>query len=134
MKLLKFIIGLSLGLLLILVTFSQFQSSPLESLKTLTVQLDGRKKPLDTVARETLTQIHGKETYTTENGEKLDYLETYFSLMFNNRDWNQESFILVNYRPLKEAVGLDSEQKYFTFQELVTSGLRELVLQAEAKD
>lgn len=134
MKLLKFIIGLSLGLLLILVPFSQFQASPIESLKTLTVQLDGRKKPLDTVARETLTQIHGKETYTPENGTKLDHLETYFSLLFNNRDWNQEPFILVNYRPLKEAVELDAEQKYFTFPELVTSDLRELVLQAEAKD
>lgn len=134
MKPLKFIIGLALGLLLILVPFSQFQASPIESLKTLTVQLDGRKKPLDTVARETLTQIHGKESYTTKDGENLNYLETYFSLAFNNRDWNQEPFILVNYRPLKEAVGLDPEQKYFTFPELVTSDLRELVLQAETKD
>ena len=35
-------------------------SLSLDSLETLAVQLDGRKKPLDTVARETVAQIHGR--------------------------------------------------------------------------
>lgn len=134
MKLLKFLMGLSLGLLFILIPFNQFQASPTESLKTITVQMDGRKQPLDTVARETITQIHGKESYTTTDGESLNALETYFSLWLNNRDWNNEPFIIVNYRPLKEQVGLNPEQKYFTFPKLVTSNLREVVLQAEEKD
>lgn len=134
MKLLKFLTGLLLGCLLIFIPFHQFQAAPTDSLKTLTVQLDGRKKPLATVARETLTQLHGKENYTTTDGKLLNALETYFSLWLNNRDWNQEPLILVNYRPLKTTAGLDEEQKYFTFPELVTSDLREIVLSAERKN
>ena len=134
MKILKFLIGFCLGILILVIPFSQFQSSPpLEPLQTLAVQLDGRKKPLDTVARETVAQIHGRTNYTPLAGEKLDYLQTYLSLLFNDRDWNQEPFILFSYRPLKEKIGLDTERKYFTFEELITSKLRSIVLTARQK-
>lgn len=133
MKLLKFILGLCLSLLILLIPMTQSHSPNIGSLKTLGVQLDGRKKPLDTVARETIAEIHGKESYKRQTGEKLDYLQTYLSLWWNNRDWNQEPFILVSYRPLKAAVGLDEEQKYFTFQELMQSPLRSLALTARQK-
>ena len=121
MKIFKFIIGLCIGIAIFLTPFSQFQAAPLESVRDLPVQLEGRKKPLDTVARETVIQIHGKASYKTANGDKLDYLQTYLSLWSNNRDWNQEPFILFNYRPLKTSLGLDTEQKYFTFAELTTA-------------
>ncbi len=133
MKILKFLIGLILGISILIVPFSQFQTSPVEPLKDLAVQLDGRKKPLDTVARETVAQIHGKTNYQTLDGEKLDYLQTYLSLWFNNRDWNEEPFILFNYRPLKEQVGMNPEQKYFTFSELVQSNLPSVILKARQK-
>jgi cytochrome c-type biogenesis protein CcsB len=132
MKLLKFILGLCLSLLIILIPITQ-HSTNIDSLKTLAVQLDGRKKPLDTVARETVAEIHGKDNYKLQTGEKLDYLQTYLSLWWNNRDWNQEPFILVSYRPLKAAIGLDEEQKYFTFQELMQSPLRSFALTARQK-
>ncbi len=133
MKPFKFILGLCLGLLILLIPITQSHSTNLESLKTLAVQLEGRKKPLDTVARETVAEIHGKENYTLQTGEKLDYLQTYLSLWWNDRDWNQEPFILVNYRPLKAAIGLESEQKYFTFEELMRSPLGSLALTARQK-
>ncbi|MBE9127178.1 MULTISPECIES: cytochrome c biogenesis protein [unclassified Coleofasciculus] len=133
MKLLKFLIGLSLGLLILVIPFNSFQTSSLEPLQTLAVQLEGRKKPLDTVARETVVQIHGRTHYRTENGETLNYLQTYLSLWFNNRDWNQEPFIFLNYRPLKEQIGLNPKQKYFTFQELIGSQLSSIILQARQK-
>ncbi|MEO1744770.1 MAG: hypothetical protein AAFR99_23595, partial [Cyanobacteria bacterium J06629_9] len=59
MKILKFAIGLCLGLVLIVMPLSQFQSSNLDALETLVVQQGGRKKPLDTVAQETVAKIHG---------------------------------------------------------------------------
>jgi cytochrome c-type biogenesis protein CcsB len=127
MKFAKFLIGLCLGVVLIVVPFSQFPASPLAPLQDLAVQLDGRKKPLDTVARETVQQIHGRTTYRATNGEQLDGLQTYLALLFNDRDWNQEPFILFNYRPLKAEVGLDPEQKYFTFGELMRSRLGRIV-------
>ena len=133
MKLLKFIIGLSLGILLIVIPFNQFQASPLQPLQDLVVQLDGRKKPLDTVARETVTQIHGRTNYQTSAGEKLDYFATYLSMWFNNRDWNEEPFILFSYRPLKEKIGLDPDRRYFTFAELIKSDLSSLILSARQK-
>ena len=133
-NLLKFFLGFSLAIALILLPFSQFQPSPLESLQTLAVQLDGRKKPLDTVALETVEQIHGARQYETQTGEKLDYLTTYLSLWFNTIDWNQEPFVLLNYRPIKEQLGLNPEQKYFTFPTLMGSPeLNTLVRQAHQK-
>ncbi len=134
MKLLKFIIGLCLGALMVLLPVSQFQTSPFEPLQTLAVQLDGRKKPLDTVALETVSKIHGSASFKQADGTKLDYLHTYLSLWFNDRDWNQEPFILFTYRPLKERAGLDAEQKYFNFQELIGSqGLADIVSTAHDK-
>ncbi|MEO0802772.1 MAG: cytochrome c biogenesis protein CcsA [Cyanobacteria bacterium J06642_2] len=130
MKFLKLALGLLLGAILIFVPFSTWQSAPAESVQTLAVQLDGRKKPLDTVARETLVQIHGASTYRTTDGQTLDATSAYLSLWFNDRDWNREPLILVNYRPLKVAVGIDEERKYFSFSELMQSSLPKYFSQA----
>ncbi|MEM9510946.1 MAG: cytochrome c biogenesis protein CcsA [Cyanobacteria bacterium P01_E01_bin.35] len=133
MKIIKFIIGLVLGILVLVVPLTQFQAAPIEPLQELAVQLDGRKKPLDTVAKETVSQIHGKASYSAANGEKLDYLQTYLSLWFNNRDWNQEPFVLFSYRPLKEQLGFDADRKYFSFTELLESELGAVILEAREK-
>ena len=70
MKIGQFIVGILLSLLIIIFPLNQWQTSSLDSLETLAVQLDGRKKPLDTVARETVAQIHGRNSYQTLNGEQ----------------------------------------------------------------
>lgn len=133
MKIIKFIIGLILGILVLIVPLTQFQTAPIEPLQELAVQLDGRKKPLDTVAKETVAQIHGKTSYQSADGAKINYLQTYLSLWFNNRDWNQEPFVLFSYRPLKEQLGLDGDRKYFSFSELLESELGAVILQAREK-
>lgn len=133
MKIVKFIIGLVLGIAILLVPLNQFQTSPVAPLQDLAVQLDGRKKPLDTVARETVAQIHGRNSYQAADGEKLDYLNTYLSMWLNNRNWNEEPFILFSYRPLKEQVGLDGERKYFSFSELVRSDLATVMKNVQQK-
>ena len=131
MALIKFLTGLCLGLILLITPLSQFQPDNLDSLRTLAVQLDGRKKPLDTVAQETVTKIYGAATYTSADGDTEDYFNTYLSLWFNTRNWNQEPVVLVSYRPLKQAVGLDLDRKRFTFQELMANGeLGNIVQQA----
>lgn len=135
LNLIKFLIGLCLGCALLLVPLSQFHADGLESVRTLAVQLDGRKKPLDTVAKETVAKIHGATTYRATDGEPANYLSTYLAMWFNTRNWNAEPFVLVSYRPLKEAVGLAVEQKQFTFQELMTNeALGEMVRQAHQKE
>ncbi|MEL6262307.1 MAG: cytochrome c biogenesis protein CcsA [Cyanobacteria bacterium J06626_6] len=134
MKPLKFIIGLCLGLLLIAMPFSQFQPSSLNSIETLVVQQGGRKKPLDTVAKETVAKIHGQATYK-HDGVVEDSMTTFMSLWLNNRNWNEEPFVLFSYRPLKEQVGLNPDQKYFTFQTLMTNkALGDVVRKAHQKE
>ncbi len=133
MKLLKFVIGLCLGLLLIAMPISQFQPSTLDSLQTITVQQGGRKKPLDTVAQETVAKIYGATTYK-HNGVEESAMETFMSLWLNNRNWNEEPFVLVSYRPLKELAGLDLEQKHFSFATLMRNqSLGEVVRAAHQK-
>ncbi|NER80164.1 MAG: cytochrome c biogenesis protein CcsA [Leptolyngbya sp. SIO1D8] len=135
MSLIKFFIGLCLGCCLLLVPFNQFQPDGLESLRALAVQLDGRKKPLDTVAQETVAKIHGATTYQQADGAKEDALSTYLAMWFNTRNWNEEPFVLVSYRPLKEATGLELERKHFTFKALMTNEkLTEIVRQAHQKE
>lgn len=134
MKLLKFAVGLCLGMLLIALPFSQFQHSPLNSLETMVVQQGGRKKPLDTVAKEAVAKIHGATTYR-HDGVTEDSMETFLSLWLNNRNWNEAPFVLFSYRPLKEIVGLDPDQKYFSFQSLMTNqALGAVVREAHRKD
>ena len=87
------------------------------------------------MARETLAKIHGSDTYTTLDGEKEDALQTYLSLWFNTRNWNEEPVVLFSYRPLKEATGLEVDRKYFSFQELMAnSALGSVVQQAHADE
>ncbi|MEM8829785.1 MAG: cytochrome c biogenesis protein CcsA [Cyanobacteria bacterium P01_G01_bin.19] len=133
MKPVKFILGLLLGVVIFMLPIGQVQPASLSSVQNISVQLEGRKKPLDTVARETVMQIYGKGSYKTVEGEKLDYLDTYLSLWFNTRDWNEEPLILFNYRPLKTQLGLDVEQKYFSFGELMRSPLGSIILDAKEK-
>ncbi|MEO1683757.1 MAG: cytochrome C biogenesis protein, partial [Cyanobacteria bacterium J06631_12] len=114
--------------------FSQFQPSSLNSIETLVVQQGGRKKPLDTVAKETVAKIHGQATYK-HDGVVEDSMTTFMSLWLNNRNWNEEPFVLFSYRPLKEKVGLDPDQKYFTFQTLMTNqALGQVVRTAHQKE
>lgn len=133
MKVIKFAIGFCLALLLIALPLSQFQPSALSPLETMVVQQGGRKKPLDTVAKETVAKIHGSTTYR-HDGIAEDSMTTFMSLWLNNRNWNEEPFVLFSYRPLKEAVGLNPDQKHFSFQTLMTnSALGDVVRTAHQK-
>ncbi|MEM9504656.1 MAG: cytochrome C biogenesis protein, partial [Cyanobacteria bacterium P01_E01_bin.43] len=135
MKLITFLIGLVLGGLLLIVPLNQSPPDGLESLRSLAVQLDGRKKPLDTVAQETVAKIHGSTTYRSAEGDRADALSTYLTMWFNTRNWNEEPFVLVSYRPLNEVAGLALERKQFTFQELMANrDLAAIVSAAHRKD
>lgn len=133
MNQLKFLWGLCLACALMVTPLSQWQPTPQTAVDTLAVQLDGRKKPLDTVARETVATLHGSLRYQFASGEVLDAAQTYWSLWLNSRDWNDEPFILVNYRPLKAQLGLPLEQKHFSFSSLINSDLGLILQQAHTK-
>lgn len=133
MNQLKFLWGLCLACALMVNPLSQWQPTAHTAVDTLAVQLDGRKKPLDTVVRETVATIHGSGRYQLTSGEVLDAPQTYWSLWLNSRDWDDEPFILVNYRPLKAQLGLPLEQKYFSFSTLINSELGGILQKAYTK-
>ncbi|MEM9213129.1 MAG: cytochrome c biogenesis protein CcsA [Cyanobacteria bacterium P01_F01_bin.150] len=102
-------------------------SDGLSAVRTLAVQLDGRQKPLDTVAVETVSKVYGATTYRYKDAEthailQEDALHTYLNLWLDIRHWTEEPIILVNYRRLKDAAGLTTEREHFTFQELSANG------------
>ncbi|MEY2504814.1 MAG: hypothetical protein QOG27_1094, partial [Verrucomicrobiota bacterium] len=89
----------------------------------LAIQDGGRRKPVDTFARETLIKLSGKSTYTS--GAKTwagsDFM---LSMLLDTHDWKSEPMILVSLGELKEKLSLPGQQRRFSFAQL--SALPEL--------
>ena len=84
----------------------------------LPVLVGGRAKPLDTVARNSLLIIHGKQELRLENGRTLSAIEWLIDVLFNAPIADQcPVFIVQN----DEVLGLfgweQSQRKYFSFVE-----------------
>jgi cytochrome c-type biogenesis protein CcsB len=95
--------------------------SPLEQI---TVQEGGRKKPFLVFAVESLLGLSGKTALAIE-GRKMSAMEVVTTLWLNPQDWDNKPLLLVNHKPLKEACGLDTARKLFSYRELASN--RELV-------
>jgi len=80
--------------------------------KSLPVQYQGRIKPFDTLARETLKEIYGQSHY-----EKKSAVEILLLILMIPDLWQKTDFILVP-KNLKDSLGLDINQKHFSFEEL----------------
>jgi len=85
----------------------------------LAIQDGGRRKPIDTFARETLLRLTGRALYKTDaqTWSPNDFL---LSALLETHDWKKEPMILVGYKPLVEELGLDATRKRFSFEELAT--------------
>ncbi len=84
-------------------------------LSTMAVQERGRIKPFDTFAGESVQFITGGRKW---NGQASE--ETVFSWLANyEQGWSKNEFVLVDHKPLKEAVGLDPDRKFFAPSELM---------------
>lgn len=82
------------------------------------IQDGGRRKPIDTFARETLVRITGRSTYTAKNGRKWWPKDFIFSALLDTHDWRNEPMVLVPLGKLKEQLGLPVMQRRFTFAQL----------------
>jgi ABC-type transport system involved in cytochrome c biogenesis permease subunit len=81
-------------------------SKTYETLGKLAVLHQGRIKPLDTVARQTVKLVYGKETiqFKDRNGRliaKWGPVAAFFDWSVRPDYWDQQEFILVDYLPLK---------------------------------
>ncbi|MCB0416388.1 MAG: cytochrome c biogenesis protein CcsA [Bdellovibrionales bacterium] len=108
---------LRLTLLFLVFTFplcaaDAFHWGPLE---TIAIQDRGRLKPFDTFAEESVLYITGKRSWEGEPSEA-----TLFGWMASYEDtWSSKEFILVDYKPLKAAIGIAEDQKYFAPEVLI---------------
>ncbi len=100
----------------------------------LAIQDGGRRKPVDTFARETLIRITGRSSYTDKAGREWQPNDFLLSAMLETHDWKAEPMVLVSLGALKGRLGLSKTQRRFSFAELVgLSELQRIANEAHAK-
>ena len=85
-------------------------------LESLLIQNEGRVKPLDTLARESLRTVYGKESFKNRSAT-----EVILSWILVPDFWEKESFILIEDNRVKKSLNLDQNKKRFSPYELRTS-------------
>jgi cytochrome c-type biogenesis protein CcsB len=99
----------------------------------LAIQDGGRRKPVDTFAKETLIRITGRSTYTDKTGRKWLPNDLVLSALTETRDWKNEPMVLISSGQLLEQLGLDKTQRRFSFAQLTGSTeLQRLATEAQA--
>ncbi|MBA2585432.1 MAG: cytochrome c biogenesis protein CcsA [Chthoniobacterales bacterium] len=83
----------------------------------LAIQEGGRRKPIDTFARETLIKLTGRSSYKAgaKTWPASDFL---LSMLLDTHDWKAEPMILVSFGQLKAQLGLPAQQRRFSFAQL----------------
>src|SRR5207249_9106234 len=100
----------------------------------LAIQDGGRRKPIDTFARETLIRVSGRSTYTDKAGQKWQPNDFVLSALLGTHDWKNEPMVLVSFGELKGQLGLEKTERRFSFVELAgSSELNRLANEARAR-
>ena len=86
----------------------------------LAIQDGGRRKPIDTFARETLIKTTGRSSYTDKSGKNWQANDFILSMLLDTHDWKSEPMILVSLGQLIEKLGLDKTQRRFSFTQLTS--------------
>jgi cytochrome c-type biogenesis protein CcsB len=99
----------------------------------LAVQDGGRRKPMDTFARETLIRVTGRSAYTDKTGRTWRPNDFVLSALTETHDWKAEPIVLISSGQLIEQLGLDKTHRRFSFAQLTGSAeLQRLVTEAQA--
>src|SRR5215469_14857953 len=99
----------------------------------LAIQDGGRRKPVDTFAKETLIRITGRSAYTDKTGRTWRPNDFVLSALTELHNWKNEPMVLVSSGQLIEQLGLDKAQRRFSFAQLTGSPeLQRLATEAQA--
>jgi cytochrome c-type biogenesis protein CcsB len=99
----------------------------------LAIQEAGRRKPVDTFAKEALIRITGRSTYPDNTGRKWRPNNFVLSALTETHEWKNEPMVLISSGQLVEQLGLDKSQRRFSFAQLTGSTqLQRLVTEAQA--
>ena len=106
----------------------------LQGFARLPVLVDGRIKPLDTVARTSLLVLQGRQRFAAPNGESLSPTEWLLDVLFNPAIADDYRHFLVENPEVLAVFGLEqADRKRFSFNEL-RGGLAELERQMRLTD
>jgi cytochrome c-type biogenesis protein CcsB len=98
----------------------------------LAIQDGGRRRPIDTFAKETLIRITGRSTYTDKTGRKWRPNDFVLSALLETHDWKSEPMVLISSGQLIEQLGLDKTHRRFSFTQLAGSAeLQRLASEAQ---
>src|ERR1039457_6663883 len=98
------------------------------------VLVGGRVKPLDTVARNSLLIIHGKQTVGLANGKQLTAMRWLTDTLFNAPVADQHPIFVIQNAEVLGLFGWEqSDRKYFSFTEL-SPFLKQIDEQGEQSD
>ena len=96
------------------------------------IQDGGRRKPVDTFAKEALIRITGRSTYADTTGRKWQPNDIVLSALVETHDWKNEPMVLISSGQLVEHLGLDKTQRRLSFAQLTGSAeLQRLVTEAQ---
>ncbi|NBX76313.1 MAG: hypothetical protein EBQ92_07145, partial [Proteobacteria bacterium] len=102
-----------------------------DSVRSWAIQDRGRIKPYDTFARESLVYVTGKNQWKGLSAAEV----TFGWLISLDKEWQDEEFIRVDYKPLKELLGLEVKRQYFRPSEMDNlSGLDKILREASQKE
>lgn len=95
-----------------------------QPLETLPIQSAGRVKPFGTFAQETLQLVYGKREF-----EGRSATEVVFTWLLIPDHWFTQPLIEVRHKGLKEALKIESDDRYYTPQSLLTNPRLPLLFQ-----
>ncbi len=87
----------------------------------LAIQGGGRRKPVDTFAKETLIRVTGRSAYTDKTGRKWQPSDFVLSALLGTHDWKNEPMVLISSGQLIEKLRLDKTQRRCSFAQLTGS-------------
>lgn len=100
--------------LCVMATGADVPSEALGTIRHLSIQHNGRVKPFDSFAWETLKYVTGNSRYGREIPVK-----TVLSMAAEPERWQEIPIILVPYGPLREPLGLDRKTAHVSYSDLV---------------
>ena len=99
----------------------------------LAIQDGGRRKPLDTFAKEALIRITGRSTYKDKTGQTWRPNDFVLSALTETHEWKDEPMVLISSGELIEQLGLDKTKRRFSFAQITGSAeLQRFVTEAQA--
>ncbi|SDU17218.1 cytochrome c-type biogenesis protein CcsB [Verrucomicrobium sp. GAS474] len=100
-----------------------------DSLSQVAIQDQSRKKPLTTFTREATLQLTGRTSVLLEDEHRTLSADAFIlTLWLNSEGWDEKPLLLVDYLPLRKALGLPAEKKRFTYRELAGNAALQTLL------